>query len=118
MLNGEKRVAEVEKGGDTGEDKRGRETVEYRENEAARDSFQRTQAILYYEVSPSILANPPLWPRGSPDDYGSLIPRALEMKPNFSATSTLSLRPPLALQPRFPSLSLCPVEKSKGVLWG
>lgn len=81
------------------------------------DSFRSAQAILYYEVSPSILATP-----SPPPPQRSLIPRALEMKPNFSATSTLSpvsrSSPRFVLQPRFPSLPLCPVEESKGVLWG
>lgn len=88
--------------------------LEYRENEAAR--------LVPAHTGHPILRSLTLYPGQPcprvPSRLGCLIPRALEMKPNFSATSTLSLGWPLAPQPRFPSFSLCPVEKSKGVLWG
>ena len=94
---------------------------------------RRTQeaTILYYELS-----HPLSWPTPSPlpctPSFSSslslsLIPRALEMKPNFYSAATLPLPPPPRLSrstaptpslrppPAHPSF---PVEKSKGVLWG
>lgn len=52
-------------------------------------------------------ASLPPAPPPRPSRNAALIPRALEMKPNFSATSTLSRSPlppprPFALQPPFP----------------
>lgn len=95
--------------------------------EALWDSFQRTQAILYYGVSHPLSCRtlPPAPPSPEPSRWN---PTSLYLDSHSSPPFSLSLSPPfqpppLACTVPFRSLparhsSLYPMSESKGVLWG